>query len=87
MLNELRSEINGGREVVLKVKVKPGSPVNRIRGEQGKVLKIDIKARPEKGKANKELVRFLAQQFRVDKNNVKILGGKTGSFKTVRVSP
>jgi uncharacterized protein (TIGR00251 family) len=47
--------------------------------------KIWVKAVPEKGKANQELTKTLADYFKVDKNNIEIIGGKTSSKKLVEV--
>ena len=56
MLN-LRRDAEG---IIISVKVQPKSSTNKIVGDLGGELKIAIKQPPEKGKANKELVSFLA---------------------------
>lgn len=48
--------------------------------------KINLKAVPEKGKANKELLGLLADYFEVPKNQIKIIGGKTSSRKIVEIN-
>jgi uncharacterized protein (TIGR00251 family) len=48
-------------------------------------LKIDIAAVPEDGEANLELVRFLASEFGVGRENIEILSGQRGRRKTVKV--
>ena len=47
----------------LKVLIKPNSPKNQILGfdSNKKALRISIKAVPKKGKANKELIKFLSK--------------------------
>jgi uncharacterized protein (TIGR00251 family) len=45
--------------------------------------KIDIAAPPEDGKANAELVRFLARKFRVPKANIEIVSGERSRKKVV----
>ena len=40
--------------------------------EDSIIYKVKIKAVPEKGKANKELIEFLAKHFKVKKSNKSI---------------
>ncbi len=49
-------------------------------------IKIDITAAPEDGKANAQLVRFLAREFSVPLSHVEIVRGQTGRTKTVRIT-
>lgn len=49
-------------------------------------LKIDIKAPADQGKANGELVRFLAEEFNVPASHVEIVSGQTGRKKVIRIS-
>ena len=48
-------------------------------------LKIDLAAVPEDGKANEELVRFLAEEFQVSRSAIEIISGVTSRTKTIRV--
>lgn len=68
----------------LNVLVKPNSSKNEIVGydESRDALKINIKALPEKGKANLELVKFLRK---LTKKEVRIVSGLTGHLKVVRL--
>ncbi len=49
------------------------------------VLKITVKAQPEKGKANKELISFLAKLMEIKKESVFIKGGLTDKHKLIEV--
>jgi uncharacterized protein (TIGR00251 family) len=49
------------------------------------MVKIKVSAAPEKGKANKCLLDFLAKQLGVKKNAVSIISGKTSAVKNVQV--
>ncbi len=53
--------------------------------EHEEVWKIKVAAPPEKGKANKELCRFLAEYFEVPKSAVTVSQGHTSQRKVVRV--
>jgi uncharacterized protein len=70
----------------LRIKVIPKSPRNEIMGEMADgTLKVRIAAVPEKGKANAELCKFLAQHYGVRRQDVIILSGETSPLKLVRI--
>jgi uncharacterized protein (TIGR00251 family) len=71
--------------VVFKVKVVPGSRQTCVCGLLDEMVKIKVSAAPEKGKANKFLLDFLAKQLGVKKNAVSIISGRTSAVKNVRV--
>ena len=59
----------------LRIKVIPKSPKNEVteimKDESGEeTIKIRIKAIPEKGKANTELIKFLSQELAIPKSNI-----------------
>lgn len=49
-------------------------------------VKIRIAAPPEKGKANKELIKFLSKELSVSKEQITIISGKTEPVKLVKIS-
>ncbi|MCX6735398.1 MAG: DUF167 domain-containing protein [Candidatus Peregrinibacteria bacterium] len=51
-------------------------------GEQ--TIKIRIKAVPEKGKANEELIKFLSKELSIPKDQITIISGKSTQLKLVR---
>lgn len=73
------------------LKVTPGAKKNEILGWEedypqiGRVLKLRIAAPPVEGKANKEVVAFLAKTLGVPKSAVTLLHGSTGRIKMVEV--
>ncbi len=82
---------NNYHATYLKVKVIPKSPKNEIIetyvDEHGdEVMKIRIKAPPEKGKANAELIKFLSKHLSVPKENIAIISGKASRLKLLKVS-
>lgn len=68
------------------IRVRPGASVTTLKEvmDDGS-LKVDIAAIPERGKANAELVRFLAEKFDVQVQNVQIVSGETSGYKAVRI--
>ncbi|MBI5377251.1 MAG: DUF167 domain-containing protein [Thaumarchaeota archaeon] len=48
-------------------------------------ITIGIKAKPEKGEANKEIIKKLSKYFDVSKSKVKIITGEKSRKKLVEV--
>jgi uncharacterized protein (TIGR00251 family) len=69
--------------LVITVKVVPGSSRSEIVGRHGQMLKIKVAAPPEKGKANKALLEFLADTLNLKKTALEITAGHTSSIKQV----
>jgi len=70
----------------LRVKVLPKSPKNEIVEtlEDG-TIKIRIKAAPEKGKANAELIKFLSKKYQVEKDKISIISGAKEQIKLIKI--
>jgi uncharacterized protein (TIGR00251 family) len=64
----------------MKIKVKPSSNKNKIVKMGNGVFKIWLKSAPEKGKANKELEKYLKK---ITGTPVKITSGLTSENKTI----
>ena len=72
--------------MILKVKVVPKSSKTEIVGEMvDGTLKIRVAAVPEKGKANAELIRFLAKYYGVSRHCVSIMTGETSQLKQLKI--
>lgn len=56
-----------------------------INGEDTITYKIRLKAAPEKGRANEELLSFLSKHFSVPKQNFSIISGKTDRIKLIKI--
>lgn len=70
----------------LKVKIQPRSKKNEIAGIlPNGTIKIKIAAPPLEGRANKELVKFLSEEYSVPKSQIQILQGKNSSYKLVEM--
>lgn len=48
-------------------------------------ITIGVTAKPEKGEANKEIIKKLAKYFNVSKSKVKIIAGEKSRKKLVEV--
>ncbi len=71
--------------MLLKVKITPNSHQNKIIGWLNDALKIKIAAPPQKGKANKELIDFLSDEWNIPKRAIEIKKGHTSSLKLLNI--
>jgi len=79
--------MNGRSRILhIRVKVIPRAAVTGIRGRMADdTVKIALKASPTDGRANKELIRFLASEFGTHAAAVSLLSGATSRKKLVAV--
>jgi uncharacterized protein (TIGR00251 family) len=73
--------------LVLRIRVVPRSGKTGfvVRMDNG-VYKVRLKAPPVDGRANTELVRWLAEQFSTGKDGISIISGALSRTKTVEVA-
>lgn len=67
--------------IMLKVKVIPKASRSEIVGWEEEELKIRLAAVPDKGQANAELIRFLADLLNIGKSHIHLIHGETGRHK------
>ena len=67
--------------VVLSVRAQPRSSKAGIDGLLGDAVKVRVRCAPVDGKANKELVETLADEFGIAKSSVVFKGGETSKNK------
>jgi uncharacterized protein (TIGR00251 family) len=70
----------------LKIKVEPRSSKPGLVGLYGDAVKIRLSSPPVEGKANEELVRFLADTLDVSRSDVTILSGHGAKNKIVAIA-
>lgn len=71
--------------MILNVKVAPNARKNEIRKE-GNYWKVNLTAPAEKGKANRLLIKLLSQEFKLKKNQVKIIQGEKSRYKIIQIA-
>ena len=86
MLVELKENFKNKEEIYLQIKANPGASKTEIKEiMDDKTIKVNIRAIAEKGKANLELIGFLAKYFGVKKENIKIINGKKSGLKLIKI--
>jgi len=77
---------NGKLGAALTIHVTPRSRKTEFGGvmEDG-TLRVRVAAPPVEGKANKALIKFLAEHFNVKKSQIKIVKGEKSRDKVVEV--
>jgi uncharacterized protein (TIGR00251 family) len=69
----------------LRLRVKPGAKRDAILGVHGGALKVAVAAPPEKGKANRAVVRLLAGALGLPREAVSVVAGESSQDKVVVV--
>lgn len=75
----------------LHLRVTPNAGVDRVEGTETRddgttVLRIRVKAVPDKGKANAAAIALLAKTLGVPKSAITLVSGDTARFKTLHIS-
>jgi uncharacterized protein (TIGR00251 family) len=81
-INWIKQSSKGFR---ITVRATPGSSRSEISGADENWLKVRLKAAPVDGKANKELINFLAKLAKVPKSSIEICSGKNSRLKRVEI--
>lgn len=88
-MNKFYSYNPSKHEALINLKVKPHSKQNLISNfviiNNIPYLKLSIKAVPEQGKANEEIINYLAKEWKLSRSNIEIIKGHTHSLKTILI--
>lgn len=76
---------------IIRVRVTPNSSKNTTTGifidsNEKEYLKITLRAIPEKGKANQELIAFLSKILHLNKSSITIISGETDRYKKLQIN-
>lgn len=74
-----------GQALVLRCKVQTNARADEFCGLQAERLKIRLKATPVEGKANRQLIAFIADAFAVSRSAVTIFRGSSSRHKDIRI--
>ena len=71
--------------LILRVKVQPKASNNAFAEVMGDAIKLRTTAPPVDGKANEQIIAWLAKGFGVAKSDVQLSSGDIARFKTFRI--
>ncbi len=69
--------------IVVSVKVQPNSSKDRVVGEYADQIKIAVTVAPEKGKANKAVIKLFAKWLGIKSSDIQIISGETSRDKVL----
>jgi len=79
-------KVANNKEIYFKIKVSPSAKKTIFLGDRGDgVLKIAVKAVAEKGKANQELLNFIARSCHLNKNQLSLVKGINSHNKLIKI--
>lgn len=70
----------------LRLRVKPGARTTAIVGAHGGALKLSVTAAAERGKANRAVVKLLAEALGLPSSAVTIAAGETSQDKVAEIA-
>ena len=70
---------------IIKLIVRPNSKITDVYGIYLDRIKIRLAAPPEKGKANRELIKFISGRIGIPKKFIKIISGERSNYKEISV--
>ncbi len=86
MIKNFKKELKNNGQVYFKIKVLPNSSKTEFKDVLcDNIIKMSVAAAPEKGKANKELIRFLSKEFGVTRDCVRIISGVGSRTKLLKI--
>jgi uncharacterized protein (TIGR00251 family) len=74
-----------GDVFLIPIKARPGGKRNGVDGVHAGMLKVEVAAAPEKGKANEAICKLLAEELGLARSSVQVVRGETSSMKVVAV--
>ena len=69
----------------LRVRVVPGATTTQVVGRLGEAWKLRVRAAPERGRANDEVVVLLAETLGLPRADVRVVAGHTRRDKVVEL--
>jgi uncharacterized protein (TIGR00251 family) len=71
---------------LLEVRVKPRAKRAGLLGWHGDALKVAVRAAPQRGKANAELLQILADALELPGTALAVVAGSTSQDKRIRIT-
>jgi uncharacterized protein len=71
--------------MLLRIKAKPNAKQNQVQRLPDGTLQVKVKAPAQDGKANEELVSFLAEILAIPRKKITVVSGHTAPFKKLQI--
>jgi uncharacterized protein len=71
--------------ITIKIYVQPGAKKSECQGTYAGAIKIRLSAPPVDGKANEELIQFIATELAIAKKKVLLMHGEKSRNKTIGI--
>lgn len=72
--------------LTLEIKVVPKAGKVQLKADKNGIIKCYLKSAPEQGKANKELIRYLASLLKIPQTDISIIKGELTRTKVLLFS-
>ncbi|MDA0979613.1 MAG: DUF167 domain-containing protein [Proteobacteria bacterium] len=69
---------------ILEVKVVPNASRDEISGWLGDNLKLRVRAPPERGRANRAVIKLLSDELGIPARDITVIDGQTSPLKKIR---
>lgn len=69
--------------IILSCKIHTRKAQEKIYYDRAGMLQIDIKEIPEKGKANRSIIKILSKILKIPQHQISIIGGMTTTLKKI----
>ena len=76
----------GDCEVILDLYIQPKASRSRIVGLHDKALKLAVSSPPVDGRANSEVIAFMAKLLKVPKSSIELISGQQRRRKRLRIN-
>ena len=74
---------------IIGLRVKANAKINKVEKyiliNNKAYLRLSVRAVPEKGKANEEIINFLSKEWKIIKSNLEIISGQTSNIKLLSI--
>ena len=71
--------------MLINIRVIPRAKKEQIK-KDGDILKVYVSAPPEDGRANKAVIKLLAEHFAVPKSKIEIIKGEKNRNKIIKIN-
>ncbi|MFX1390884.1 MAG: DUF167 domain-containing protein [Promethearchaeota archaeon] len=72
-------------EYIIRLKIKPNSKFQSVINDNGN-LKVSLKSKPVRNKANIELINLIRKNLHVSLNQVEIVSGLKSEYKMIKIN-